>query len=284
MCAKKGNHLHTGLEMEQKDFLCTNLNFAAAEAYKLLRTNLVFSLPDGKSCHVVGVTSSIRGEGKSTTSVNLSYTIAETGKRVLLIDADMRLPSVAKKLEMPNKPGLSNVLVNMCSPESAIHRSEYLDNWHILPAGNIPPNPSELLGSEQMKKLIALLSQHYDYIIVDLPPVTIVSDALVFSNLADGLLFVVRQNYSSRGALKEAMRQINFLDSKLLGFVMTGTNDGSKRYGRYKKYGRNYGEKNYGSADKSGKQANERSYEDVYAWQHMDQTIQNIVEEERSKK
>ena len=88
----------------QKNQLCENLSFAASEAYKLLRTNLQFSLPE-KNCHVIGVTSSVRGEGKSTTSVNLSYTIAQSGKRVMLIDADMRLPSVAAKLELMGRPG-----------------------------------------------------------------------------------------------------------------------------------------------------------------------------------
>ena len=138
---------------KQKGLVCDNLSFAAAESYKLLRTNLNFSLPE-KPCHIIGVTSSVRGEGKSTTSVNIAYTIAQTGKKVLLIDADMRLPSVAAKLEIHGAPGLSNLIAGMNAEQSCLRKSGYFDNWYILPAGDIPPNPSELLGSERMHALL----------------------------------------------------------------------------------------------------------------------------------
>ena len=136
----------------QRGLICEGLSFAASEAYKLLRTNLLFSLPE-KGCHIIGVTSSVRGEGKSTTSINLSYTIAQSGKRVLLIDADMRIPSVAIKLDLNEAPGLSNLIAGMHSEGSCMRQSNQLENWYILPAGDIPPNPSELLGSERMHTL-----------------------------------------------------------------------------------------------------------------------------------
>ena len=133
--------------------MCDKLSFAASEAYKLLRTNLQFSLSD-KPCKIIGMTSSLRGEGKSTTAVNLAYTIAESGKRVLLVDGDMRLPTVHSKLGLVGAPGLSNVLAGLCEDKDALRVSKYFNNWYIMPAGDIPPNPSELLGSEHMQALL----------------------------------------------------------------------------------------------------------------------------------
>ena len=230
---------------QQKGMLCENLSFAAAESYKLLRTNLLFSLPD-KNCRILGVTSSVRGEGKSTTSVNLAFTFAQTGKRVLLIDADMRLPSIATKLDISGTPGLSNLLAGLNSERSCMRKSENFDNWFILPAGDIPPNPSELLGSERMHAMLDRYSELFDYIIIDLPPVNIVVDALVISKWTDGLIVVVRQNYSDRRSLDSCMYQMQKLDAKMLGFVMTDANitaSSYKHYGKYggKRYGYGYG-------------------------------------------
>ena len=232
---------------KQKGLVCDNLSFAAAESYKLLRTNLNFSLPE-KPCHIIGVTSSVRGEGKSTTSVNIAYTIAQTGKKVLLIDADMRLPSVAAKLEIHGAPGLSNLIAGMNAEQSCLRKSGYFDNWYILPAGDIPPNPSELLGSERMHALLERYSGVFDTVIIDLPPINIVADALVISKWTDGLIGVVRQNYTDKRALADCMYQVEKLGVKFLGFVMTDAAVGEssyKSYGKYsKKYGYGYG---YGS-------------------------------------
>lgn len=211
------------------------LGFVATEAYKLLRANLMFTLPNEGDCRVVGVTSSMRGEGKSTTAVNLSYALAEAGKRVLLVDADLRLPSVAKKLEIDGAPGLSNVLVGAVEPKSAIRVSKELESWHILPSGDIPPNPTEMLGSPKMTALVKALSQDYDFIIFDLPPVNIVSDALVISPLLGGMLVVVREDYSERRELRECTRQLELSNVKVLGFVMNVSRGEGSGYGRYKK-------------------------------------------------
>ena len=224
----------------QSGQLCEGLSFAAAEAYKLLRTNLLFSLPE-KNCHIIGVTSSVRGEGKSTTSVNLSYTIAQSGKRVLLIDADMRLPSVANKLELKGSPGLSNLIAGLRSENHCMRQSQQMENWYILPAGDIPPNPSELLGSEKMHALLQHYEEIFDVIIVDLPPVNIVADALVISKWLDGLIGVVRQNYTDRRALSDCMYQVEKLGSHFLGFVMTDATVGETGYKSYGKYGKKYG-------------------------------------------
>ncbi len=296
---QKGSRI--AFDKESRAMLCDKLSFSAAEAYKLLRTNLTFTMPDEKPCRIVGVTSSFRGEGKTTTAVNLSYTQAETGSKTLLIDADMRLPSVAKKLGIPGKPGLSNLLVGLCSLHEAVQVSDLIKNWHIIPAGNIPPNPSELLGSEQMKKLLDECAKHYDTIIIDLPPVNIVADALTIADEVDGLILVVRENYTDKGSLKECMRKMSFLEqNKLLGFVLTDSEDSKKgyryhkysKYSKYSKYGRygkykNYGYKYYKYGYKYGygkyAHAAERGdYEAVWAWQH--QTDETEITETAEKK
>ena len=236
---------------KQKGLLCDELSFAAAESYKLLRTNLLFALPD-QECRIIGVTSSIRGEGKSTTSVNLAYTLAQTGKKVLLIDGDMRLPTIAQKLDLAATPGLSNLLAGLNAERDCLRKSSYFDNWYILPAGDIPPNPSELLGSERMHALLDRYKDVFDYILLDLPPVNIVVDALVITKWTDGIMVVVRENYSNRRALDACMYQVEKLGAKMLGFVMTDANVSASSYKHYSKYGKygKYGKyKSYGSYD-----------------------------------
>ena len=148
---------------EKEVNICKNLKFTAAEAYKLLRTNLMFTLPSDKKCRVIGITSALPGEGKSITSINLSYVFAESGKKVLIIDADMRLPNIARQLDLKSAPGLSNVLAGLCDISEATVDSGVLDTFKVITAGDIPPNPSELLGSEQMASLIETLSDDYDF-------------------------------------------------------------------------------------------------------------------------
>ena len=235
----------TSRRKKQQGLLCDELSFAAAEAYKLLRTNLLFALPE-QECRIIGVTSSIRGEGKSTTSVNLAYTLAQTGKRVLLIDGDMRLPTIAQKLEMSATPGLSNLLAGLSAERNCLRKSKYFDNWYILPAGDIPPNPSELLGSERMHALLERYKDVFDYILLDLPPVNIVVDALVITKWTDGVIVVVRQNYTDRRALDACMYQVEKLGAKMLGFVMTDSNAGGSSYKSYGKYGKRNGGYDYG--------------------------------------
>lgn len=227
---------------QQRRTLHKNLNFTASEAYKLLRTNIMFALPsEGSRCRIIGVTSSIRGEGKSTTSINLSYTLAEMGKRVLLIDGDMRLPSVASKMEMPGTPGLSNILVSPSGDLGMFVKSSGVnENWRIITAGDLPPNPSELLASKQMQVVLRVLATKFDFIIVDLPPVNIVSDALVLSPVLDGIIVVVRENYTERKELRSCIRSLTLADAKILGIQMNDVKEEHKRYGRYGKYGKYY--------------------------------------------
>ena len=249
---------------EQKRVLCTNLNFAAAEAYKLLRTNLMFSLPEQK-CHVIGVSSAIRNEGKSTTSINLSYTLAETGKRVLLIEADMRLPHFARRLDLKTRPGLSNLLVGLSGENDVLQNSGFFDNWKVITAGAVPPNPSELLGSERMRDAIEKFSKTFDYIVIDLPPVNIVTDSLVVSKLVDGIILIARKDYSYRQSLQEAIGRFTVSGAKLLGLVLTHVDAPDKSYKKYSRYGRHGRYGRYGRYGKYG-DGNEYGYEYGYGY------------------
>lgn len=211
-----------------------DMSFAAAEAYKLLRTNITFSFPaEGRRCHVIGVTSTVSSEGKSMTACNLAYSLAEAGKRTLLMDGDLRLPTVAAKLELPPSPGLSNLLISDRDHGDVIRPCEKIEGMDVLCAGDITPNPSELLGSARMAQLLEALSRNYEYIIVDLPPVTVVTDALVMAKLLHGVIMVVRNGVVEQRALADAMRQMDLVGLRVLGFVYNGSRqDSGKRYSR----------------------------------------------------
>ena len=210
-----------------------NLEFTATEQYKLLRTNLRFTIPEGTKCPVIGVTSSMRGEGKSTTAVNLSYVLAEQGSKVLLIDGDLRIPSVAKKMEIPSTPGLTDMLMDR-NVNLDEFKSSILENWYIMPAGDIPPNPSELLGSQRMATTLEHLRESFDYIIIDLPPVNIVSDALSIANMITGMIVVIREEYTEKKELEHCFRQLKLSDVHVLGCVMNEAKSGGGAYGKYK--------------------------------------------------
>lgn len=260
--AKKNNSTSAKLPRQQKGMIGPELSFAAAEAYKLLRTNLMFALPD-KKCQILGVTSSVRGEGKSTTSVNLAYSFAEAGKNTLLIDADMRLPSIATKLSIVGAPGLSNLMAGLSTENECMRPSKYFRNWYILPAGDIPPNPSELLGSERMRSLLERYSDVFDIIIIDLPPIGVVTDALAVSPLTDGLIVVVRENYTEAKELNNCLYQIRKLNAKFLGFVMTDTAVGGSSYKHYgKSYGYGYG---YGYGSSKSSSGKEKAFREAAA-------------------
>ena len=229
-----------------------DMSFAAKEAYKLLRTNLLFSLDEtaeGKG-HVIGITSALRGEGKSTTTVNLAGTLAEQGARVLVVEGDLRLPSLHQKLNVAPKPGLSNILVTRMEPQTVIQSvkagrvNSMPVTFDVLVAGDIPPNPSELIGSGRMRKRLEQLADNYHFILLDLPPVNVVTDALVATKIVDGMIMVVRNEHTDSRSLKEAMRQMSLVDAKILGFVYTcaaGPSGGYRKkyqHNDYSGYGR----------------------------------------------
>jgi len=215
--------------VNQRRYILTNhSSFHVQEAYKALRTNIRFFLADS-GCKKFCITSSAAGEGKSITILNLAISFAQTGQKVLLIDADMRRPSLARLLIEKPAPGLSNVLAGFNTEEESI-RPHIYENLDVLLSGDLPPNPSELLGSENMHKLLKRLETHYDYILVDLPPVGVVSDACVIANSLDGVLFLVRQNSTERDAVKYSIKQLELSGANLMGFVVNGAVTEGKSY------------------------------------------------------
>ena len=204
--------------------------FVVQEGYRVLRTNVMFSLP-GEGCKCVGVTSPAPGDGKSTTAANLAIALSQIGKRVILIDCDMRLPTVATTFDIPAAPGLSDFLVGQARIEDAVRRC----NTHgisILPSGNLPPDATGLLEDRQLDSLFSALKKIFDYIIVDLPPVNTVPDAMILSKYMDGFLIAVREQKTKHREVDQMLRQIRLANVRVLWFVNTGAE--VKKNGYYK--------------------------------------------------
>ena len=252
--SKKGKYTTTA-QQNKRAIMGPHISFAAAEAYKLLRTKLQFSFADENDSHVIGLSSALSGEGKSLTAVNLAYTLSQLDKKVLLVDCDMRRPTLAEKMGLLKQPGLSNYLTRQSSLDELIQLCELKNGenaFHVITAGQNPPNPVELLSSERMKKALNAMREAYDYVILDLPPVGEVTDALAIAKETDGVLLVVRQNYCDRNALSDAVRQFDFIQSKTLGVVFNCTSEHGGNYGKgyYKRYYKGYG-RSYENNDRS---------------------------------
>ena len=239
-------------EKDMKRTLHKNLEFTAIEQYKILRTNLDFTLPEDVKCPIIGVTSSMRGEGKSTTAVNLSYVLAEKGSPVILIDGDLRIPSIAKKMRIDSSPGLTDLLMGH-GAHMPDFRSALLDNWFILPSGDIPPNPSELLGSRRMEYILNSFRESFDYIIIDLPPVNIVTDALSIASLITGMVVVVREDYTEKKELERCFRQLQLSNVNVLGCILNESKNDGGSYKKYRKHKYYKYYKYYQSSAKSDK-------------------------------
>lgn len=229
---------------EQQNILTENSSFLVREAYKALRTNITFSLSiDG--CKIIAISSAIASEGKSINCLNLAITFAETGAKVLLVDCDLRRPNIARLLKRSAVPGISNVLVRLNKLEDVIQETPY-NNLNVIFSGDIPPNPAELLGSKATEKVLAELSEKYDYIFLDTPPVNLVTDTSMLSKLISGIVLIVRQNQTEKGDLMHAVSQLEFVNTKILGFVLNGVPTGGSYGGyKYKKYYRDGNKSGY---------------------------------------
>lgn len=232
---KRGSERVGGMKRQQELF-GPNISFAAAEAYKLLRTKILFSYADVQRCRVIGISSALAGEGKSLSAVNLAYSLSEIGKKVLLIDCDLRRPSVAAKLNIQREPGLSNYLTDQNALTDIIMPCGIPNEenaFYVMPAGPTPPNPVELLSSSRMRQMLNMLRKEYDYVLLDFPPVGEVSDALSFSKQTDGMLLVARQNYCDRKIFRNVIKQFHYMEARILGVVYNCASDGNGLYRKY---------------------------------------------------
>lgn len=212
-----------------RQFLLHSNSFEVQEAYKTLRTNLRFL----NDCKRICITSGMAGEGKSITLLNLAITIAEAGQKVLLIDADLRRPAIGRLINKGATPGLSNYLVGYAQVDEIIHKNVF-ENLDIILSGDVPPNPSELLSAEALPGLVERLSSKYDYILIDTPPVNVVSDASIVAGYLDGVLLLARQGHARKDTVKRAIANLQLTGAKVLGLVLTGVPLEDKRgYGYY---------------------------------------------------
>ena len=226
--------------------ICEYMTYSGREAFKRLRTNVTIALGEEKekTCRVIGVTSAQPSEGKSTVSINLAYSLAELGKPVLLIDGDMRRPSIHNTVGEPLSPGLSDVLTGKINLKDAMERYKSSMNetyFDMVLSGDYPDNPSELLNSSRFKKFIEVVSTAYEYIIIDLPPVNAVVDAVNVSKLTDGLIVVIRENHCPRYVLTSCVEQLQYAKANILGFVMNGCVEGAGKHYQYNNYYYHYG-------------------------------------------
>lgn len=219
-------------------------NFRLVESYKSLRTNIMFSLPikENVRSRKILFTSAGPGEGKTTTTVNLAVTLSETETKVLLIDADMRKPTVHKYFNIESRVGLSNLLSGMNTKKECIQQIEGMPNLSVITSGILPPNPSELLGSSAMINMLSEFESEYDYIIIDTPPVNVVADALAIVKKVDGVAFVVSQGKSTYPDVSRAIETLRFANANIIGAVMNRVDTGkkSKNTGSYGTYSYKY--------------------------------------------
>lgn len=246
---KKSAPAASNLRAERAHLINDESDFFILEAYKSLRTNVMFALAGEEKSQVILVTSSMQGEGKSTTAVNLAISFALAEKNVVLIDCDLRRPKLDRLLGLRSRQGLSNVLLDPELLDKALLNSQH-EHLKVMLAGDIPPNPSELLSNKRMVELLEKLRERFDYIILDTPPVNVVTDAVVLSPLTDGTVFVVRSGKSERGIVMRAVEQLSRARARILGFVLNGVQDkGSSRYS-HSGYGQDYA---YAAARPTGK-------------------------------
>lgn len=233
---KKTKHSHRKLML-----VGPNAPFQYVEAYKSLRTNLSF-LSGMSQCKVILITSSVPEEGKSNVAINLSMTLAEGGKRVLLMDCDLRKGSLSRYLNVKRShPGISNVVAGQCNLAEALAAVGGAQ-FALLPVGPIPPNPAEMLATDKMASLMKAVREAFDYIIVDTPPVSVVTDAAVLSRLVDGVVLVVRPGVTTIQGAQLSKKNLESVNAHIMGVILNGYNakQSGKKDGYYYSYTYDY--------------------------------------------
>ena len=207
-----------------------------SEQYREIRTNIEYSNVD-QNTKTILVTSSDKNEGKTTTVSNLAVSFANLNKKVLLIDCDLRNPSIHKMFRLNNIYGLTDILAKDRAVDKCIQETE-LENLYVLTAGATPPNPAEILSSEKMKNLIEDLKNIYDYIFIDTPPIGLVTDAGVLSSFIDGVVLVVKSESVEKKYLEETKKKLDAVDARILGAILNSYKSEQKDYDYYSYYGK----------------------------------------------
>lgn len=224
-------------------------SFGYVEAFKALRTNMTYLLENNGRGHVIMITSSIPGEGKSNVSVNLAITLAQDDKKVILLDCDMRKGTLHRYLNVPpTAAGLSSILTGEASLSDTVYKLSY--GFNFMPVGALPDNPSELIGSRNMSRLLSELSNQYDFVICDTAPVNAVADTSILCRYVDGVALVVSHNEVTRNTVLAAKEQLEASNANILGVILNkydakATGSDTANYYSYYNYS------NYGYGDDS---------------------------------
>ena len=237
----KPKHLFKKSKHHPSSVLMPADDFRATESYKAIRTNILHLLSNtnGKS---ILLTSPYAGAGKTTTTANLAITFAQLGKKVLIIDGDMRKPIIHKMFSIPLSPGLSDIISG--ESNTANIKDSGFENLFILTAGTIPSNPAELLSSKSFNELLKNLSENYDFIFIDAPPVDAVTDAVIISQQVSGTAIVIRQNYTEKTTLIRTVNALKKVNSNIIGYILNAV-DYEKFSYKYGHYSGKYTKKNY---------------------------------------
>lgn len=229
------NSIHT---TDSTKLLTASSTFAVKEAYNSIRTNLLFT-QQGEKCPIFVITSPTANNGKTINSANLAINFAQMGKKTLVIDADMRNPSLHKLFSLSSRNGLSEILAGL-TDNITVTKTD-IENLSILTSGKIPPNPTELLSSPRMDKLLDFVKEHYDCVFIDTPPINIVTDATVFAQKATGYILIVKTDTTNVPELKTAVSTLQGINASILGFILNDANSEKKKYySYYRKYSRSY--------------------------------------------
>ena len=235
-------------------WLLTSPKSEIAESYRSIRTSILLSNVD-RAPQVILVTSPLSGDGKSTTAYNLATSFAVQDKRVLLLEADLRRPTIGQKTGCNGKKGLSDLLANGLSPDEVVQQHPSLSSLYVLTSGAIPPMPAELLASERFARLIEHMREKFDYILIDAPPVLLVTDPLLLAFAADGIVLVVRAGVTTKDVMKRLRIALHKPNVNPLGYVLNGLRDDSEGYG----YGYGYGYNSNGGYFENGSRGEENN-------------------------
>ncbi len=223
---------------DPKKILCADSSFNVKEAYNSIRTNLLFS-QQGEKCPVFVITSPTANNGKTINTINLAVSFAQMGKKTLLIDSDMRNPTMHRMFSIPVKNGLSEILAGLTDNISVSKTG--IENLSVLTAGKIPPNPAELLSSSRMDKLLDFVREHYDYVFIDTPPINIVTDSTLFAQKVTGYILIVKSDTTNITDVKATVSGLEQIEANILGFILNDVNsDRKKYYSYYRKYNYSY--------------------------------------------